>query len=131
MITHADPYSRPQSRRGSRNKSESMITHADPQSRRGSRSKDESIIQKAGMERWLEEDVEDVEDLEDLEPPPLPSPSESEGKGTKVQARVERLRSSVIEGLNRAVNQDKIESSYVTGVENLLKIKNILQIKET
>ena len=126
MITHADPYSRPQSRRGSRNKSESMITHADPQSRRGSRSKDESIIQKAGMERWLEEDVEDMEDLEDLEdlePPPLPSPSESEGKGTKVQARVERLRSSVIEGLNRAVNQDKIESSYVTGVENLLKIQ--------
>ena len=123
MITYADPYSRPQSRRGSRNKSESMITHADPQSRRGSRSKDESIIQKAGMERWLEEDVEDLEDLEDLEPPPLPSPSESEGKGTKVQARVERLRSSVIEGLNRAVNQDKIESSYVTGVENLLKIQ--------
>ena len=56
---------------------------------------------------------------EDVPPPLPPSPS----KRTKAQARVERLRSSVIEGLTRAATQKKIESSYVSGVENLLKMQ--------
>ena len=70
-----------------------------------------------------EAEEEAMADSSAAEPPPLPSPTKTNERSRKAKARVERLRNSVIEGLNRAAKQDKIETSYVSGVENLLKMQ--------